>query len=145
MQYQPKTEKQIREELLLPNGIYDFEVFEAADKVSKGGNDMIYLKLKVYTPEGNFRFVDDYLLEAMAFKLRHAAVACGLGDQYATGTLLASHFVGKSGQVKLRIDVNKDGKYQDKNAIADYVVPKEGELGPAEMEIGKPIDDQIPF
>lgn len=139
MQYQPKTEKEIAEANLLPVGVYNFDIIEAEDKVSKQGNEMIVLKLQVFDANGAHRFVDDYLLEAIPHKLRHIACAMGMEEKYNSGKLLASDFTGKSGQVKLRIQKDKDGVYADKNVVGDYIVPKAG------AAVEPPIDDTIPF
>jgi hypothetical protein len=139
MQFQPKTEKEIAEANLIPVGVYSFEVVAAEDKVSKANNEMIVLKLLVHDGKGGSRFIDDYLLESIAHKLRHAAVACGLESKYTAGKLAASDFQGKTGQVKVRIQKDKDGQYPDKNVIGDYVVPKDGQAADPE------IDDSIPF
>ena len=41
MRFTPKTEEQIHEENLFPEGEYDFQCIEANDAVSKSGNEMI--------------------------------------------------------------------------------------------------------
>ncbi len=144
MKYQPKTEKQIIEEGLAPAGIYSFEVYEAADKTSKTGNDMIELKLRLFDHEGTSRgMVTDYLLEKLAYKLRHAAVACGLEDVYNNGELTATDFKDKMGEVKIRIQEDKEGKYPAKNVVADYVVKKETANG--EPPAGHPANEAPPF
>lgn len=126
MKFQPKTEKQIIEEGLLPAGVYGFEVYEATDKTSKTGNDMIELKLRLFDDEGNSRgMVTDYLLEKLAYKLRHAAVACDLESNYENGDLAAIDFSGKIGEVKIRVQEDKTGQYPAKNVVADYVVKKD--------------------
>ena len=147
MKFQPKTDKEIAEMNLWPEAQYSFEVLEAVDKASKAGNDMIELKLKVYNDDGGFIFVKDYLLESLAYKLKHAATVCGLSDQYAAGTLAGGDFVGKAGTIKLKIQKSKDAAYADKNVVGDYVVKKDGETSPP---VGHPAgdalpDDSIPF
>lgn len=121
MRFTPKTEKEIQEENLLPIGTYDFEIYRTEDKVSSGGNDMIELGLRVYGTDGSTKFVTDYLLESMAFKLRHASEACGLLAKYESGTLEAQDFLNKTGQAKIKIQSDKTGKYSDKNVVADYI------------------------
>jgi hypothetical protein len=149
MRFAPKTEAEIAAASLLPAGVYDFEVVSGSDEVSKAGNDMIKLGLRVYdhqgTPNG---ILFDYLMEKVAYKLRHASAACGLLDAYETGVLEGSDFVGKSGKVKLRIQ--KDEQYGDKNQVADYVVDKD--TRPVSSgAVRKPatvaadLDDDIPF
>ena len=146
MKYQPKSEKQITEENLLPIGIYSFEVYEAADKISKAGNDMIELKLRLFDDEGNSRgMVTDYLLESISYKLRHAAVSCGLEATYSNGELVASDFVNKTGEVKIRIQEDKNGQFAARNVVADYVVKKDAANndGPP---LGHPANDpDVPF
>jgi len=159
MRFQPRTEADIKAESnqrnLWPKGTYDFEVVSASDEVSKSGNDMIKLVLKVYDASGNSQMVWDYLLEAMAAKLVHACDALGLNDRYDSGELDASDFDGKAGQVILYIQKGQNG-YPDKNAVADYVRPKGGAAAhavtprvpaavAARAKGGGDIDDEIPF
>lgn len=130
MQFTPKTEKEIAEENLWPVGEYGFEITEAYDKVSNSGNEMIELKLKVFNAEGGFKFIRDYLLESLSYKLRHAATACGAIGKYESGQLVAGDFVGATGFVKLGIDKDKTGKYPDKNAVKDYVTQEDASQAP---------------
>src|ERR1700743_397792 len=101
MKFTPKTDDQIVEDSLWPEGEYDFEVAYAEDKVSKNDNEMIALKIFVYNGAAESRSVFDYFLESMAFKLRHPAYACGLGQEYEGGSLTAENFSGKSGKLYL--------------------------------------------
>lgn len=152
MQFTPKTEQELIEENLFPAGVYPFEVVKAEDKQSKSGNDMIVLNLRVFYGERT-SFINDYLLEAFGFKLRHAAVQMGLEDQYETGAINAEDFLGKTGYAKvgIRKDKLKKGEpdrelYPDQNTILDYVeAPKAG--GPSVPKGGDPADgdDDIPF
>lgn len=144
MKFAPKSEKEIAEENLIKPGFYDFEVVDATEKTSKSGNEMIELKLNVFDGDSP-RIVIDYLLESMAFKLRHAADACGLLPNYEAGSLLADDFKGKSGKLKIKIDKDKSGQYADKNGVGDYVkreataIPDGRPVAPADL------DDSIPF
>lgn len=149
MKVTPKSEKEIAEENLWPVGEYSFEVLDASDKVSKSGNEMIELKLKVYADDGGHIFVNDYLLDSMAYKLRHASVACNALSKYEAGSLQASDFIGAAGRVKLKRQKSKDPQYADKNVVGDYVVKKDGEAG-GDIPPGHPAasaipDDTIPF
>jgi hypothetical protein len=164
MRFTPKSEKEIHEMGLWPAGEYGFEILDQTmfggnayftdDKVSKSGNDMIQLIVKVYNQDGQFRIVIDYLLESLAFKLRHAAVACGLLDKYESGELKAADFVGKSGNLKLKVGKEQNG-YPAKNEVADYIVHGIGDpqapagfvpppKAPTAAD-GRPLDDEIPF
>lgn len=139
MQFQPKTEKEIAEADLLPAGIYDFEIASADDKTSTKGNQMIALKLYVYDAEGAQRVVFDYLMEALAYKLRHAAGACGLLERYETGHLDSTDFHGKTGKCKIVIQKDKTGQYADKNSVQDYIVKSSDDV-PAHV-----LNDEIVF
>ena len=122
MRFTPKTENEVAASGLLEKGIYDFQIVSAEDKESKSGNEMIVLKVNVFDDEGRSTLIFDYLLETVAYKIRHAAYACGLGDKYEGGQLLAEDFIDKTGKVKVGISKDKTGQYPDKNSISDYVV-----------------------
>lgn len=150
MQFQPKTEKQIAEENLRPAGVYSFEIVDAIDTVSKKNNEMIKLSLRLYSQGGDdCGILSDYLLESIAYKLRHAAIACGLQENYESGALTAADFIGKTGELKLGIKKDKTGQYPDQNSIADYVVKKDEAANQDGPPPGHPasasIDDGIPF
>ena len=119
----PKTDDEIRKSLLLPEGTYDFEVESAEETISKKGNPMVVVKLRVFTGEGGSRIVTDYLMEAMQFKLRHYMHAVGLGGDYDAGNVDASTFQGRSGRVALSVE-DQPG-YPPKNTVDDYLVPDE--------------------
>lgn len=159
MKITPKSEAELqeeerkrKEESLLPEGIYDFEVQSAEDKVSKikpdgtGGNPMIVLNFKAFGNDGQSVYVTDYLMEKMAFKLRHACDACGLLKEYESGSLTADMFQDRVGKVKLKIEIGKkkegsDELYPTKNIVVDYVKSESGGKLAAQVEK----DDSIPF
>lgn len=124
MRFDPKTEKEIAEENLWPAGIYDFEVLEAEDTVSKtSGNEMIKLRVKIFNEESETQTIFDYLLSSMPGKLRHAAAAFGVLADYERGSFDAFSCIGKVGKCKVSIQKDKTGQFPDKNGIADYIVP----------------------
>lgn len=169
MQFVPKSEKEIAESGMWEPGVYGFEVIDevtfgtktivTSDSQSEKGNDMIVLVLKVYNDEGQFKIIVDYLLESIAYKLRHAADACGILDKYESGSLCADDFKGKSGNLKLRVGKpttkkDEDGKvikeYAAKNEVGDYVTEKNGEKTElpnkaATKKGDDPLADYIPF
>lgn len=155
MKFKPKTEEEIENEKLWPAGEYDFEILAegqafgkeclTCDTASKAGNDMIQLVVRVYDEEGNTQTLLDYLLESIAYKLRHCADATDLLHKYDAGELSALDLIGKTGKCKIGIQKDKDGKYADKNFIRDYVKREDlaGRVPPAQLS--KTLNDEIPF
>lgn len=149
MKVTPKSEKELQESHLLPAGEYPFQISAAEDTVSKSGNDMIKMTVRVFKPNGQFNLVTDYLLASMEFKIRHACEACGILDKYESGELCADDFIGKEGMLKLIVKVDDKGVYADQNSIKDYIVQKDTDKKPLpKSELTKAIDDledSIPF
>lgn len=145
MRFTPKTEKEIQEMNLISPGIYDFEVISASDKMSKTGNEMIELKIKIWDINNQERIIFDYLLEAMSFKLRHFAEATGLLQKYESGMLLAKDCLGKSGKVEIIIQKDKNGQYGDKNAVKDYISLSETSHAEPIKKDDSFLNDEIPF
>jgi hypothetical protein len=157
MKFTPKSEADIQAEAdkrgAWPPGIYDAEIVTAVDGVSKAGNDMITLTLSVFEPDtGAPRTMFDWLVEAMAFKVRHCADAAGLTAEYEKGELLAWQLEAKAVKVKLGIDnfTREDGTAGKRNKVLDYVVsrdPQPRAVAPARAAPTpkKDFDDDIPF
>ena len=97
---------------------------ETGDTVSKNGDDMILLVVKVYNAQGGARVLVDYLLGRYPKKLRQAAIACDLLSEYATGSISGASFIGRTGMLKLTVEKDKTGLYSDKNAVAAYLPPQ---------------------
>lgn len=129
MNFKPLSRQEAIESQLFPKGSYRFEIVHGCDKESRAGNSMIELKVKVTDPSGASRFVTDYLLAQWPAKLRHAAEACGLLEEYNAGELSGPDFIGKQGRLTLAIQKDRAKKYPDKNVVVDYVVPLESVAG----------------
>ena len=146
MKINPKSNEELQSAGLIEPGVYNFEVTTAVDTVSKSGNDMIKLQIKVWDKSGSEKVIFDYLLDAMAFKLRHFAESTGLIDKYNYGELMAHDCIGKCGKVELLIEKGphnpNGGMYPDKNTVKDYVLAKTGEMP---IKIDPNFDDTIPF
>jgi hypothetical protein len=128
--YTPKSEKELSESMLIPDGDYDFEVISATQKNSKANNPMIELKLKIWDSEGKERTVFDYLMsstDSMLYKLRHFCVATKMEQIFDSGKLTDQDCIGKSGKVRIFVQQDKSGKYQPKNAVKDYLTPEKTE------------------
>ena len=159
MRVTPKTQEEIDLENLMPEGVYDFEVVKAEDKISKKGKEqgltepnMIELNLKVFHGD-TYSFVRDWIMEAMPGKLLHFVNETGLNDKYADGEFVAADCVGKCGKVKIVVEEPK-GNFEAKNSVKDYGEKKKADAsakGPL-MNAGprhvtaEPFDDSdIPY
>lgn len=132
MQFQPKTDAQIAEEGMLPDGDYDFSIDKAEDKISKKGReaglaepDMIEIGITVFSNQGD-RSMKDWITSKLAWKVKHFAYAIGLGAAYEAGGLEANLLVGRSGKVTIKKG-KPNGDYPPRNEVKDYVVPVEGQ------------------
>ncbi len=154
MRFDPKSDEEIQTMDLMDEGIYPCQVEHATDKISKSGNEMIELKLRIWDANGRERLIFDYLLPQMAKKLKHFAVNAGLQEKYDNGTILADDCVGKTMAVELFVQLGKpkpdgSGDYPAKNSVRDYCgsssssAPKETEKS---VDNSHPsFDDDIPF
>jgi len=104
MGYTPKSEEQLAEEGLLADGIYDYEIFSAEEKISKAGNDMYVLGLHIFDNEGGQRTITDYIALGSNYgerKLRHACDASNMIAVYESGNLVAEDFLNKTGKLTI--------------------------------------------
>lgn len=152
MRFQPKSEEEIQKANLAPAGEYDFQVVSAEDATSKKGNPMIKIKLGIFSGEAMAWQVTDYLIEAMAEKLRHFCDCVGLLKKYEAGTLDAIDCRGREGRVILEIE--EQTGFHSKNSVVNYVckeVKPAVTAGPAaapRAPLGEPQPtdgDDIPF
>jgi len=148
MRFTAKTEEQIAQGNLIPDGTYNFRVEAAQNKFSKNGNEMIELQLTIWDHENKQRVLTDYLVEAIEYKLRHFCTATGLLSVYEANELNDVQCVGKTGNVEIG---RKKGKDDDRywNVVKDYVAPsQDGASGPNEPippKAAVPFNDDIPF
>lgn len=142
MKFEPKTKAELAVKNLLPKGWYDFEVMDAQDKVSRAGNEMIAVKLRVFDPNGGEKHVYDYLMEAVPEKLFDFCESVGLIDKYQAGTLTAEDCVNRAAKVKIAID-DKNENYDPKNVAKAYAAVDA--IKPAPAAAPEPDEDEIPF
>lgn len=117
--------QQMREDALIPEGIYDFEVLDAREKRSSSGTDMLNLKLRVQVNNRNVLYWDTlFLMPKMFFKIEHFCQTTGLTSKLDEGRLMAQDCLGKQGQIHIvrKID-NRTGEVI--NQTKDYVKPEQ--------------------
>ena len=123
MTFTPKTEKELALEMVWDAGVYDFEVVKADHMVSKSGNKMIAIELRVFDCNGRKQTVKDWLVESehalCKMKLRHYCRATNSMDAYETGDL--GNFPGAGAAGRVRLVIEDDDKYGARNRVKDYV------------------------
>lgn len=130
MQYKVLTAEEAAAQAfpMAPAGEYDFEIKAAQDKVSKNGQDMIELQLKVYNANGDEFKVRDFILpdhEQMGFRLRQLCECIGMVDTYEASELETYMLTGKCGRVKTKVNP-AEGKYDASASVARYMKPVDG-------------------
>ena len=154
MKYQVLTEEELQTAALLPEGLYRYKVIKTEDKISQTGNEYIALTLKVWNDEDKEALVFTNL--ALIKLLKHLCDINNMQDDYISGDIPASKFMGKSeGRVMLGIEPEKPngkgGVYPAKNIVKDYVVAPHGSttaplgMHPAKMPVDDFLNDEIPF
>lgn len=147
LSFVPKSDKELAEALLLPEGAYDFEVAKAIVKASKSGNPMMEVGLKIWDEHGATTYVYDYLMTnniRMEFKIKNFCKALGLIDKYESGTIEETDCVGKCGKVLINISKDKNNQYPDKNSVKNYV-ESESSVNNTKKTASTIEDDDIPF
>lgn len=151
MKVTPRSDKEISESNLMPDGIYSFEVKDAQDSTSAKGNAMTALVLDVFDNDGVAHFVRDWLVETDggAYKIKHFAKAVGMLKEYEAGNLDVLEMYGKTGKCKIGTSKDKTGQYPDKNTVKDYVEASVNAVSPAaglqKARDSGDLDDEIPF
>jgi len=124
MRVTPMSEQELQESNLIPEGIYPFDVTDAKETYSKKGNEMIRLTIVVYDSANRKHVLDDFLLDAMPFKVRHFCEYTGLIDRYNAGELSSGDCYKKSGWAKISIETGRPkpdgGEYPPRNSVKDY-------------------------
>lgn len=134
-------------------GLYEFKIIRAIakmtrDKTGPNGNiipgvPMLELGLQCWDHNKCREFfVTEYLTynENFKYKLKHFCETVGLVEQMENGSLSPDDCIGKCGQAKIYIKVDKEGKFDDCNAVRDYMPSKE------QANINKlPFNDELPF
>lgn len=151
MKYQYKSPEDLEAERpQLSVGKANFEIVGAEDAVSKSGNEMIKLSVKVWDKDGNSGVLFDYLPCNVAFKIRSLCLAIGKPDWYAPDfDLQAQMLVGQCGDCGLAIEKSQDPQYPDRIKIKAYYEADEGaakiDKSTKAVSSTADFDDDIPF
>ena len=125
MRFIPKTSEELEAERPAfepwPVGEYDFEIVKAEDTVSKSsGREMLALNIKIFNSDGEYRFVNDYIVDNATWKLHQLARAVGLDAEYDSGNIEAYMLENKVGRAKIKIKPAQ-GDFPAGNQVGEYV------------------------
>jgi hypothetical protein len=143
MKFTPIPVDELKSSFLLMEGKYDFEVMSANSKISKSGNDMIELTLKLFGYDGKTHTIFDYLLstESTLFKLYSFCEATEILDKYNSGDLVAHDCISLCGKAEIGIRrgvISPQGdEYPPKNIVKKYVK--------SEKQKDNEADEDLPF
>ena len=138
MNWKPKTEDELYEDQLCPNGMHPFTVLEGGSAMSKSGKSMIRLKLNIHTEQGDFHVYDYISPDWMEHKFKHFFYAVGLVDVYEAGALGETPLYERQGWCEIGRQKSKDG-FPPKSVVTDYIVQNKEASKPAGNE------DDVPF
>jgi hypothetical protein len=150
MKFAPRTAEELALDGLFPAGKYPFEVIKSEDSVSKSGNEMVKLTLKVYGEGNRVTTIYEYLLASNQQRLNQFCVFTGLKAKYEAGELEAGDCEGRQGWVCIEIQKAKDG-WGPKNVVNYYCPKPEGTVAGAPAAriavnaAALASDDEIPF
>src|SRR5262249_13125259 len=119
MKITPITEEEIKYLRILPEGEYDFLIFDAIDTTSKSGNEMIHLILDIINNNKKY-IIHEYLLnnEINIEKIRNICESIGILDKYNSSIIEAKDFKDKKGRAK--VSIKNDNDYI-KNVVKKYI------------------------
>ena len=140
--FQPKSDDELQREMLIPEGEYNFEITKATEKVSKAGNPMIEIAIKVWDKEGKERYVYDYLMTSrpsLLYRIKNLCEAIGKNEIYEKGQISETDLYGASGKLTISIQ-SASVQHPAKNIVKNYIA---SEIKPEENE--DKFDDDLPF
>lgn len=116
--------KQMREDALIREGIYNFEVLDAREKRSSTGNDMLNLKLRLDMGGRQLIYWDCIVLTPkMFYKIEHFCHTTGMPEKIDQGRVMAQDCLGRQGQIHIVQKIDKEtGELT--NQTKDYIKPE---------------------
>lgn len=158
MRYQPKTEKELQDQLLWPDGEYDFEVVKAEPAKSgpqskSPGTEFIKLNVAIFNDAGGKKFINAILHPAMEWQLRQFCEEGGIIAKYDSGSLEADDCQGICGKLQLKTK-EAEGNFPAKNEVKAWGVKKKAEKAKTTSAPPSPVSkgdappndgDDVPF
>ena len=106
---------------LLDEGYYDFEVIKCVYGISKPGNEMITLDLKVLDEEGSVHIIKSWLIitDKMLFMLKHFWSSVGRPDMFGKQDTEEREFLGRCGRLEIKHQASQ--KYGRTASVVDFL------------------------
>ena len=105
---------------ILEAGEYDAVILDAEVSKTKKGASKMLVTLKVYDPDGLQPLVSDHIT-AVPFGLKRLNQLCKVtGVDFGTGIVNPKDFIAKNVHVRLKVNHDATGQYDDQNAVTAY-------------------------
>jgi hypothetical protein len=134
-------------------GEADFVISSAQESISKSGNEMIKIGVKVWDKNGEEGVVLDYLVGTVAFKIKQICESIGKPEWYSAELDLTPEMLeGMGGKCILKIEKSTNPEYSDSTKIKSYIahsgepVPERAVVSKKEAAVSDiSFDDDMPF
>ena len=108
---------------VIVEGEADFTIERVEEKVSKRGNDMFEIQLKVWDKNGTDGSVRDYIVSTAEWKIHQLCDAINEPSLYKSGEIKPDLLEGKSGRCAIILDKTDRGEYPKVKMYLSYVDP----------------------
>jgi hypothetical protein len=149
MNFKPLSDEELQVALLVPQGIYSYQVVKSEDKISQAGNEYTAIQMIVWDDEGKEHLI--FTNMALIKLLKHFCDVNGMQEEYKSGNIPEHLFMNKNGG-KVVLDIEgekpngKGGMYKAKNIVVDYINTPSGSLmKPLPDAKDDFLNDSIPF
>ena len=126
---------------ILPEGEYDAVILEGKTGETKKGDPKLEVTVKAYGESGVQPLVTDHIVSPYGIRrLKRLCEATGV--DFGKGEVDPAEFVGQNLRVRLRVEHDEAGQYDDRNVIAKYLPdqPAQQKTGPQKPVVSGPTE-----
>ena len=125
---------------LIPEGEYEAVIFDAKAGTTKKDDPKLEITSKVYGPENRTPLVTDNIVAP--YGIRRLRQLCeSTGVEFNKNEVYPQEFIGKNVKVRVTVQHDDSGKYDDRNAIKAYL-PDESSPAPGAVTRPESPSDQ---
>lgn len=95
---------------IAPVGIYDVEIIDCIDRISKAGNPMIEIKMAIKGGKHDGTWLWEYIVESASWKLEQFWGSIGYTCPEDGDDIDASDFIGREGRIELKHERRQNGQ-----------------------------------